>query len=414
MSRDRHSAKGTGAAANAVGDEQQMVSNVAQALRAPLRSRVQALLAECGVTLNGSKNFDIQIHDAQAIDRMLRHGSLGLGESYMDSQWDCERIDQLVVRVLRGALNEHFAGTYAYRWLNWLSRLQNLQTRARARVVGKFHYDIGNPLFEAMLDSYMNYSCAFWERAETLEQAQQDKMELICRKLELQPGMSLLDIGCGWGGLARYAAENYGVSVVGITISKEQQVWAAAHLGDLPVEFRCQDYRDVTGRFDCLVSVGMFEHVGYKNYAEYFHKCRSLMRDDGLMLLHSIGSNTSVHSTDPWLHRYIFPNGMLPSIAQIGEAIEPHFVMEDWHSFGADYDRTLMAWHQRINQRWSQLGGQYDERFQRMWNFYLLACAGAFRARNIQLWQIVLGTSARVQSYRRPNMSGPTANGLNN
>jgi cyclopropane-fatty-acyl-phospholipid synthase len=390
------------------------ITNIRQAGENQQRGRLQALLARCDVNLNGNRPQDIQNCNLKTMNRILRQGSLGLGESYMDGQWDCECIDQLVERLLRGALNEHSAETHAHLWLKWLSRLQNLQTRARARDVGKRHYDIGNPLFEAMLDSHMNYSCAFWERAETLEQAQQDKMELICRKLELQPGMTLLDIGCGWGGLARYAAENYGVSVVGITISKEQQAWATTHLADLPVEIRCQDYRDVAGRFDRLVSVGMFEHVGYKNYTEYFHKCRSLMRDDGLMLLHTIGGNTSVHSTDPWLHRYIFPNGMLPSIAQIGKAIEPHFVMEDWHSFGADYDRTLMAWHQRINQRWNQLGSQYDERFQRMWNFYLLACAGAFRARNIQLWQIVLGTGARAQSYRRPTLSGLTANGLNN
>lgn len=372
------------------------------------RGRLQSLLAECGVAVNGTRAFDIQIHDPQVMRRMLRHGSLGLGESYMDGQWDCERIDQLIERLLRGALNQRFANTRAHRWLTWMARLQNLQTRARARIVGERHYDIGNALFESMLDPYMNYSCAFWERAESLEQAQRDKMELICRKLELSPGMMLLDIGCGWGGLARYAAEQYGVSVVGLTISKQQHAWATSRLRDIPVEIRCQDYRDVRGRFDRVVSVGMFEHVGYKNYDGFFRKCRSVLRDDGLMLLHTIGSNTSVHSTDPWLHRYIFPNGMLPSVAQIGQAIESCFVMEDWHNFGTDYDRTLMAWHHRVNRAWDGLGDGYDDRFRRMWNFYLLACAGAFRARNVQLWQIVLGKGDRARGYRRPTLSTST------
>lgn len=380
-------------------------THVTQTSEKAPRGRLQALLAECGVTVNGSRAFDIQVHEPQAMQRMLRHGSLGLGESYMDGQWDCERIDQLVERLLRGALNQRFANTRAHRWLTWMSRVQNLQTRARARIVGEQHYDVGNALFESMLDPYMNYSCAYWERAESLEQAQLDKMELICRKLELEPGMTLLDIGCGWGGLARYAAEQYGVSVVGLTISKQQHAWAVSRLQDLPVEIRCQDYRDVSGRFDRVVSVGMFEHVGYKNYDTFFRKCRSVLRDDGLMLLHTIGSNTSVHSTDPWLHRYIFPNGMLPSIAQIGQAIEPCFVMEDWHNFGTDYDRTLMVWHERVNRDWDGLGDRYDDRFRRMWNFYLLACAGAFRARNVQLWQIVLGKGDRARGYRRPALS---------
>ncbi|MGE0625724.1 MAG: cyclopropane fatty acyl phospholipid synthase [Pseudomonadales bacterium] len=376
----------------------------ARALRKRGAGKVQSLLADCGVTLNGACEFDIQLIDPRAPERWLRQGSLGLGESYMDGQWECERIDQLVARLLRGALDQRFAGIWARRFLTWRSRVQNLQTRRRARTVGERHYDIGNDLFESMLDPYMNYSCAFWERAGTLEQAQRDKMELICRKLELEPGMKLLDIGCGWGGLARYAAEEHGVSVVGLTISDQQYHWAVSRLGSAPVEIRCQDYRDVDGRFDRIVSVGMFEHVGCRNYESFFRKCHGLLRDGGLMLLHTIGSNASVTSTDPWLHRYIFPNGMLPSVAQIGRAIESRFVMEDWHNFGTDYDQTLMTWHERVNRAWGDLGDRYDDRFRRMWNFYLLACAGAFRARDIQLWQIVLSKGRRESGYRRPRL----------
>jgi cyclopropane-fatty-acyl-phospholipid synthase len=229
-------------------------------------------------------------------------------------------------------------------------------------------------------------------------------LELICRKLELSPGMTLLDVGCGWGGLAQYAARHYGVKVVGITISVEQQKWACERLQQLPIEIRCQDYRDVQGKFDRIVSVGMFEHVGSKNYPEFFRKCRDLLHDDGLLLLHTIGGNSSARTTDPWIHRYIFPNGMLPSCAQIGRAIEPYFILEDWHSFGPYYDLTLMAWHRRINSAWSRLGKRYDERFQRMWNYYLMSCAGAFRARYIQLWQVILSTGGRSGTYQRPTI----------
>lgn len=370
-----------------------------------LAALVEDTLAQCGVTLNGTRPCDLRVTDARALRRLVRDGSLGLGEAYMDGQWECERIDDLVERLLRQEMNERFAGTAAYRWLRLVSRLRNLQTRARAGIVGAHHYDVGNDLYEAMLDSYMNYSCGYWESADTLEQAQRHKMELVCRKLELRPGMTLLDIGCGWGGMAQYAAEHYGVEVVGITISREQYAHAVERVRGLPVDIRLQDYRDVSGRFDRVLSIGMFEHVGYKNYAAYFGKCRDVLRDGGLFLLHSIGGNTSAQSTDPWLHRYIFPNGMLPSIAQIGRAVAPYFVMEDWHSFGVSYDRTLMAWHGRINAAWAGLGERYDQRFQRMWSFYLQACAGAFRARHIQLWQVVLSTQGRAQGYVRPSLA---------
>lgn len=360
------------------------------------------MLEQCDVELNGLRPFDIQLTDPAALGRFVRQGSLGFGESYMDGQWECERIDELVERLLRGALNQRFANTPANYWLGLMARISNLQTRSRARIVGQRHYDIGNDLYEAMLDPYMNYSCAYWETADTLERAQQDKMELICRKLELAPGMTVLDIGCGWGGMARYAAEHYGVKVVGITISEEQHKWAKARLRDHPIEIRLQDYRDVRGQFDRVLSIGMFEHVGYKNYPVFFRNCAHLLRDDGLLLLHTIGGNQSARSTDPWLNRYIFPNSMLPSAAQIGSAIEADFVLEDWHSFGPYYDPTLIAWHHRVNNAWAALGDRYCKRFRRMWNFYLLSCAGAFRARHVQLWQLVLSKGGRTDVYQRP------------
>lgn len=240
-----------------------------------------------------------------------------------------------------------------------------------------------------MLDPYMQYSCGYWKDATTLEAAQEAKLDMICRKLELKPGMTLLDIGCGWGGLSEFAARHYGVSVHGVTISAEQQKMAQERCKDLDVTILLQDYRDLNLSFDRIVSVGMFEHVGPKNYATYFDVVARNLKPDGLFLLHTIGSNHTDLNVDPWIDKYIFPNGCLPSVMHIAQTSEPHFVMEDWHNFGVDYDTTLMAWYERFLESWPQLESNYDERFKRMFTYYLNACAGAFRSRDIQLWQVV-------------------------
>jgi cyclopropane-fatty-acyl-phospholipid synthase len=255
-----------------------------------------------------------------------------------------------------------------------------------------------------MLDKRMNYSCAYWKGARTLNKAQENKLELICKKLYLKPGMKVLDIGCGWGAFAKYAAEKYGVEVVGITVSKEQVALAKELCTDLPVEFRLQDYRDVNEKFDRVVSVGMIEHVGYRNYRDYFKVAERCLNDDGLFLLHTIGEVRSVKNINAFTHKYIFPNGMLPSIAQLAKAAEGLFLIEDLHNFGADYDKTLMAWYENFKNSWAEIKDQYDERFYRMWSYFLLSSAGGFRARNTnQLWQIVLskkGVSGGYLSFR--------------
>ena len=279
-------------------------------------------------------------------------------------------------------------------------RLFNLQSSHRAFQVGEQHYDIGNDVFEAMLDSTMSYSCGYWANADTLEQAQTHKLDMICQKLELQPGEHLLEIGCGWGGLAHHAAEHYGVKVTGITVSKQQQDYARQRCVGLPVAIELKDYRDLSGKFDKVVSVGMFEHVGTKNYPVYFDNVLRLMKEEGLFLLHTIGNYRTTHSVDPWIDRYIFPNGKLPSIAEISSVIENKLVVEDWHNFGQDYDRTLMAWMENFDRAWPTLAARYDERFYRMWKYYLLSCAGFFRCRQGQLWQIVFSKRGRQAVYR--------------
>ncbi|OJH82273.1 cyclopropane fatty acyl phospholipid synthase [Serratia marcescens] len=364
---------------------------------------VEEMLAEAGVAINGPRAWDIRVHNPALFKRILQEGSLGFGESYMDGWWECERLDMLFTRILQAGVDERLPKSLSDIARIAYARLFNRQSRKRAWQVGKEHYDIGNDLFRAMLDPYMQYSCGYWKEAQTLEQAQRAKLRMICEKLQLKPGMTLLDIGCGWGGLAQFAAQNYGVSVHGVTISAEQQKLAQERCAGLDVEILLQDYRDLDRQFDRIVSVGMFEHVGPKNYETYFSVAARNLKPDGLFLLHTIGSNQTDLNVDAWIDKYIFPNGCLPSVRHIAEASEGRFVMEDWHNFGADYDRTLMAWLENFKRAWPDLMGGYSERFERMFTYYLNACAGAFRSRNIQLWQVLFspaGVEGGVLVYR--------------
>jgi len=360
------------------------------------------LLAQAGIRIDGDAPWDIQVHDPSFYSRVLTRGTLGLGEAYMENLWDAPQLDAFFDRALRADLDDRLGGLQKLRIALAIlaNALFNRQSARRARQVGEHHYDIGNDVFENMLDTSMNYSCAYWADAETLEEAQQQKMDLICRKLELQPGEKLLDIGCGWGGLAQHAARHYGVEVIGITVSREQQALARERCAGLPVEIWLMDYRDVRGQFDKVVSVGMFEHVGEKNYAAYLDTVARVMRDEGLFLLHTIASSITYRYTDPWIDKYIFPNGRLPSARTLSAALEGRFDIEDWHSFGQDYDRTLMAWKENFNRAWSRLEGRYDQHFYRMWNYYLSCSAGFFRSRRGQLWQIVLSKPQRSAVYR--------------
>jgi cyclopropane-fatty-acyl-phospholipid synthase len=364
---------------------------------------IEELITATGISIDGNNAADIQVNHPQFFKRVLQEGSLGLGESYMDGWWDCERLDILFTQILRSGLDERMPKKLADLMRVAGARLFNLQSRKRAWIVGKEHYDIGNDLFAAMLDPYMQYSCGYWKDAGDLAQAQRNKLKMICEKLQLKPGMKLLDIGCGWGGLAQYAAQKYGVSVTGVTISAQQQKMAQDRCRGLDVEILLQDYRDLNGQFDRIVSVGMFEHVGPKNYGTYFDVAARNIKDDGLFLLHTIGSNETDLNVDPWINKYIFPNGCLPSVQHIATVSEKHFVMEDWHNIGADYDRTLMAWYENFLRCWPNMSRRYDERFKRMFTYYLNACAGAFRARNIQLWQVLFsphGVEDGIRVYR--------------
>jgi cyclopropane-fatty-acyl-phospholipid synthase len=361
---------------------------------------LKALFDQAGIRVDGTRPWDLQVHDRRFFPRTMFGGSLAFGESYMDGWWDCNGLDQFFHKALSNDLDRSWCKRVPRALKTMQSIIFNRQTSARAFQVGEHHYDAGNDLFELMLDPSMTYSCGYWREAKTLDEAQQAKLDLICRKLGLQPGMRMLDIGCGWGGLAIHAARHYGAEVVGLTVSKEQANLARQRCRGLPVEIRVQDYREVSGTFDAIASVGMFEHVGYKNYRIFMDVASRCLHRDGLFLLHTIGANNSVYCCDPWFDRYIFPNGMLPSIKQIGEAVEPYFVMEDWHNLGTDYDKTLLSWCQNFEGNWHKIRAKYTQRFYRMWRYYLLAMAGGFRARQVQVWQIVLSMKKSPGGYR--------------
>ncbi|WP_293778474.1 cyclopropane fatty acyl phospholipid synthase [uncultured Oxalicibacterium sp.] len=359
------------------------------------------LLNKAGIGINGTNPWDMQLHSPDVLERGMAQANLGLGEAYMDGDWDAEQLDEFFARLLGTRLTDQIQPLRLVGYV-LMAKFLNRQNVERARKVGEVHYDLGNDFYAGMLDSRLTYTCGYWEHAENLEQAQEAKLDMVCRKLQLQPGMRLLDIGCGWGSLLGFAAERYGIEGVGVSISKEQIAYAQERYSHLPIEFLLQDYRDLDERFNAVASLGMFEHVGRKNYRVYMEVANRALDKGGLFLLHTIGKNSRRTTPDPWVDKYIFPNGDLPSVGQIGDALDDLFVLEDLHSFGADYDKTLIAWFQNFDRAWPAFSEKLGQRFYRMWKYYLLSCAGAFRARDIQLWQLVLSKEGLPGGYRRP------------
>ena len=370
-----------------------------------MQTKITKHLASIDVQIGGDRPWDIQVNDPRFYKRVMSEPSLGLGESYMDGWWDCQALDQLFYRVCRGL---DFTKVYHISTLiTFLVKhfFRNEQSRLLSKKVADVHYNLGNELYQLMLGPSMAYTCGYWHNTNALTAAQNQKYDLVCRKLHLKEGERVLELGCGWGGFAHYAAQHYGVEMHSVNIASEQMDFAAKLCKDLPVSLYTCDYRDMKTynphgeKFDKVVSIGMCEHVGQKNYPGFIKLARDNLKDDGLFLMHTIGKNRTQSFTDPWVRKYIFPSGQLPTIKLISSASERNFVIEDLHNFSADYDKTLMAWQQNFISNWDDIKSQYDERFYRMWNYYLLSCAGGFRARTLQLWQFIFSPQGQVGGY---------------
>ena len=355
------------------------------------RKWLEELLAHADVRLDGSRPWDMELKDDSVPSRILTQGSLGLGESYMDGHWECRDLEGFFDRALSMQLHTRIRLPISFIAHLAKARLLNLQSRRKSLEVAEIHYNLGNDFYEAMLDPWMQYTCAYWGNgAQTLQEAQEAKLDLVCRKLDLKPGERVLELGCGWGGFARFAASRYGVEVVGYNISVEQVAWGREKCKGLPVDIRLSDYRDAEGVYDKAVSIGMCEHVGWKNLRSFVRLVHDHLKPEGRFLLHTIGGIQEARDLEPWLEKYIFPGAVLPSPAMLGKAVDGIFVLEDWHNFGADYDRTLVEWRRRFEESWPTFEARYGERFRRMWIYYLACCAGTFRSRYNQLYQLTL------------------------
>ena len=382
--------------------ERGLLKRFMPAIQMPTRSvDAEAIVREvfglANVEIGGTAPGDIRVSDPRFYERVLRDASIGIGEAYMDEWWESDQLDVTIYKMMRANLKQKITGSWRMRALTVKALMLNLQAKARSSASVQAHYDIGNDLYTRMLDPRMVYTCAYWKNSSTLAEAQEAKLDLVCRKLGLQPGMRVLDLGCGWGGFAAYAAEKYGCSVVGVTLSKDQHALGREMWKHLDVDLRLCDYRDVTGTFDRVASIGMMEHVGPKNHREVMEVVDRRLVKDGIAMIHTIANNRSRRHGTPFVEKYIFPNAVAPSLAQLGKAIEGLFVLEDLQNIGPDYDRTLMAWWENFDRAYPELKHKYDLRFYRMWKFYLLAAAGASRARDGQLYHLVLTKVGRQQ-----------------
>jgi cyclopropane-fatty-acyl-phospholipid synthase len=340
----------------------------------------------------------VRLMSHRAERRLLRNPELTLGEIYMDGDFVVEQgtiADVLAIVTDQPAVLPDWAKPQW--WLRYLLRhLRQFNPRDRSRTNVAHHYDLDGRLYALFLDADKQYSCAYFDTADaSLDDAQLAKKRHLAAKLRLRPDDRVLDIGCGWGGLGLYLAETAGADVTGVTLSNEQLQVANARAAEKNLagsaRFLLQDYRDIPGPFDRIVSVGMFEHVGVGFYDAYFRRCAELLTDDGVMVLHSIGRSEGPDSTNPWIAKYIFPGGYIPALSEVLAAVErAGLLVCDIEILRLHYAETLKAWRERFMARREEAVQLYDERFARMWEFYLALSEMAFRKNNMMNFQIQL------------------------
>lgn len=349
--------------------------------------------------------------------RILLNPGANLGETYLDGEWDVEggALADLLT-VLRVNMERNLPGRSFAALLGPLATLVTSWNTVRASLSNvSHHYDLDEALFRSFLDRDMHYSCAYFREADlSLEAAQAAKCDHIRRKLNLRPGQRVLDIGCGWGSLAMHLAERSGVDVVGLTLSAEQLRAARAEaerrgLADR-VEFRLEDYRQHRAEYDAVVSVGMFEHVGRRNFARYFEKVLEFLAPHGTALLHTIGQSAPPSPTNPWIRKYIFPGGYIPSASEILQAVEPSgLILSDLEVWRRHYALTLREWNRRFQGVRDEFVAAKGERFCRMWEFYLLACATAFEISDLVVFQLQLARANDTVPLTRDYLYDETA-----
>jgi len=331
----------------------------------------------------------------EVVRRLKRDGIYGLGEDYIAGKWQVTDLTGFLAQLVKLPEVTRLKFSPRTAWYVFRALTSNPQSGAGVYEVGERHYDLGNTLFSAMLDRSMSYTSGMWRNAATLEEAQIQKLRSICEKLELKPGMTVLDIGCGWGNFARFAATEYGVKVIGLTISREQQALGMERCRGLPVELRLQDYREFNEQVDRVVSIEMIEAVGHKNLRAFFESAYRALVPGGRFVLQVISGNSFTLRSPAfldqyllWLVRHIFPNGYLPRMDHLtGREAQP-FLLESMEQFGESYERTLSAWKDNFDRAWPSLKDHYGEDFRRMWHFYLCGCMACFRTRLVSVYQI--------------------------
>ena len=364
------------------------------------RHRFEALFDIADIRVGGDRPWDIHVSNSEFFARCFANPSLGLGESWMEGWWECERLDEMFLRAGRANLQKHMKISDAALLL--LAKMFFRPSKDDSSQYGRDHYELGTELFRRMLGERMAYSCGYWKDASNLDEAQENKLDLIAAKLGFEPGQRVLDIGCGWGGMLRYFAEKYGINGVGVTISEDQYIQGNELCADLPVEIRLLDFKDLEDKFDRIYSVEMIGHLHPKKYRGFMEQIKRSLGPGGLFLLQTMGCDRSDIKTDPWIEKYIFPDSHLPTASRIAKASEGHLVLEDWHCFSQDYDRTFSAWNSNLIAARDEIGADQDQRVFRVWEYYLCACASGFRAGVNRLWQIVYSSADNPGHYYGP------------
>ena len=374
-----------------------------------------------GRPTHGFPDIAIRLADARVARDIALKPELAAGEAYMDGRLVVENDDIMGLLTLIRLNSPWEEGKVIddHRWISrvWgrlLGRLDRLNWDARAKRNVAHHYDLDDRLYDLFLDANRQYSCGYFRTPDTdLDTAQRDKMAHIAAKLDLRPGMRVLDIGSGWGGMALYLNRHFDVDVVGITLSEEQLKFARASAEragvDDRVQFELTDYRDICGSFDRIVSVGMFEHVGPPHYRRFYAKCRELLTDDGVMLLHTIGRMSTPGTTDQWASKYIFPGGYAPSLSEITAASERSLIQTDAETWRLHYAWTLHHWYARIMANRVAIEAIYDARFFRMWQFYFSGCASAFEHGVLCVYQLQYAKNRRALPVTRDYMGAVEA-----